>query len=335
MEVCERLIFMNILITGGAGFIGSHLCDKLLESGHRVICIDNFSTGNADNLKDASKFGSDMVFLKGDVNRHEELENVFKRHNISTVFHYAAVVGVRRTIEYPSAVLEDIEGIKNILELSFKYKIKKVIYASSSEVYGEPLEIPTREESNINPGLTYAAVKLIGERYFRAYFEKHNLRTCCLRLFNVYGPRQNASSYGFVVGILISRALRNEDIIIYGDGIQTRDFTYISDVVNSSEKALYSENCDGEVINIGTGARTTILSLAKTAIKLTNSRSKIKYLPRRENDILNRCAQINKMADILKYVPRYSLVEGLERSVEWYKTHANTVFYNQDKRPCL
>jgi UDP-glucuronate decarboxylase len=319
---------MNILITGGAGFIGSHLCDKLLESGHRVICIDNLSTGNMSNLDDARKFGGNMVFLEGDVNRREELANVFKYHSIDAVYHYAAVVGVKRTLEYPFAVMDDIEGIKNILELSLQYGIKKVVYSSSSEVYGEPLEIPTREDSYINPGLTYAAVKLIGERYCRAYFEKHNLRVSCLRLFNVYGPRQNSSLYGFVVGILISRAIKNEDMIIYGDGSQTRDFTYISDVVNSSERVLDVDNCGGEAINIGTGIRTSILSLTESIIKLTNSGSKIKYLPKRANDILHRCAEIKKMAGILGYIPQCDLKKGLEYSIKWYKVYNNANFKN-------
>lgn len=312
---------MNILVTGGAGFIGSHLCDALLKSGHKVIIIDNLSTGSLSNLDDARASCNSMVFLKGDVNCRQELENVFKCHNINAVFHCAAVVGVKRTRKYPFAVLDDIGGIKNILELSLKYRVNKVIYTSSSEVYGEPVEMPTSEESSISPSLTYAAVKLIGERYCRAYFEKNNLKVCCLRLFNVYGPRQNASSYGFVVGILISRALKDENIIIYGDGRQTRDFTYISDVVNSAKKALCVNGCDGEVINIGTGIRTGILSLAEAIIEITKSRSKVKFLPQRANDILNRCAEIKKMTDILGYVPQCRLMEGLRYSVEWYKAH--------------
>jgi UDP-glucose 4-epimerase len=208
--------------------------------------------------------------------------------------------------------LEDIEGIKNILNLSLKYKVKKVIYSSSSEVYGEALDIPTHEESNVNPGLTYAAVKLIGERYCRSYFDNHNLDVCCLRLFNVYGPRQDSSEYGFVVAIIIKRALENQDIIIYGDGSQTRDFTYISDVVNSSIKVLNKKSTGGELINIGTAKKTSIQSLAQLIISITKSNSKIKYFPERTNDILNRCAKIDKLQSILGYRPKYGLKEGLE-----------------------
>ena len=281
-----------------------------------------------DNLEYANQHGRSMLFIKGDINRYEDIENIFQYNSVDVVYHYAAVVGVKRTQEHPFAVLEDIEGIKNILSLSLKFKIKKLIYSSSSEVYGEAAEIPTCEDSYINPGLTYAAVKLIGEMYSRAYFERQNLKTCCLRLFNVYGPRQNASSYGFVVGILINHAIKNEDIILYGNGSQTRDFTYISDVVNSSERVLHTASCDGEIINIGTGIRTSILSLAMAVIKLTNSRSKIKYQPQRDNDILNRCAEIKKMVLILKYKPKYDLMEGLKSSVEWYRNRVNRSLEN-------
>lgn len=310
---------MNIMITGGAGFIGSHLCDKLLQSGHRVICVDTLLTGSMNNLDNAvSKYRNSIEFLKANVNLRDEMENIFKYRNIDAVFHYAAIVGVKRTMEHPFSVLDDIEGIKNILYLSFTHKVKKVIYSSSSEVYGEPIEIPTRENSYINPSLTYAAVKFIGERYFRAYFEKHNLKTCCLRFFNVFGPRQNASLYGFVVGILIRHAIGNEDIIIYGDGTQTRDFTYIADIVNSSEKVLYADTCDGEVINIGTGIRTSILLLAQDVIELTKSSSKIRHLPQRPSDVLHRCADIKKMKSLLRYVPQFTLKDGLKLSARWY-----------------
>jgi UDP-glucuronate decarboxylase len=312
---------MNILITGGAGFIGSHLCDKLLQSGNRVICLDNLSTGNTGNLENANKYADSMLFIKGDVNRYDDMKNIFKYHSIEAVYHYSAVVGVKRTKELPFAVLEDIEGIKNVLGLSDEFNVKKLIYASSSEVYGEAAEMPMSEDSYINPGLTYAAVKLIGERYSRAYFERQNLKTCCLRFFNVYGPRQNASSYGFVVGILINKAINNGTMVLYGDGSQTRDFTYITDAVNCSERALHAEHCNGEIINIGTGIRTSISALAAGIIKVTSSKSDIKYGPMRDNDVLNRCAEIKKMSDILKYKMQYCLKDGLERTVKWYKNH--------------
>ncbi len=309
---------MKILVTGGAGFIGSHLCDSLLASGHRVVCVDNLLTGSRENLERAFAYGSRMVFKKTDVNRYEDLRSVFRSFKPDVVYHYAAVVGIKRTMESPFAVLEDIEGIKHVLDLSLKHKVRKVIYSSSSEVYGEASALPMREDSYPEPGLTYAAVKLIGERCCMAYFKKHNLKTCCLRFFNIYGPRQNATPYGFVAAIMIMRALQNRDIVIYGDGAQTRDFTYISDAVRSSVRALGESAAAGEIINIGTGVRTSIKFLAESIIRITGSRSKIRYMPERMHDILNRCARIDKMQDILACVPEYSLLEGLKNSVEWY-----------------
>ncbi|MFA5369527.1 MAG: SDR family NAD(P)-dependent oxidoreductase [Candidatus Omnitrophota bacterium] len=325
---------MNILITGGAGFIGSYLCDRFLTLRHRVICIDNMLTGNSQNLLSARESGGEFIFINADVNRRDEIEDVFKSYDIDAVYHYAAVVGVRRTQEHPFAVLEDIDGIKNIMDLSLRYNVKKIIYASSSEVYGEPVEIPTHEKSCINPSLTYAAVKLVGERFCRAYYEKYGLRACSLRFFNVYGPRQNASSYGFVVGILIRRALMGEDIMIYGDGSQTRDFTYILDVVNSSEKALYAKGCDGEVVNIGTGVRTSILSLARAIIDITNSRSKIRFMSKRLNDVLNRCAEIDKMSRVLGYTPEFRLEQGLKIAAQWYKSCLRDWSHLENERAC-
>ncbi|MDD5503918.1 MAG: SDR family NAD(P)-dependent oxidoreductase [Candidatus Omnitrophica bacterium] len=320
---------MNILITGGAGFIGSHLCDRFLNLRHRVVCVDNMLTGSPKNLDSARETGGEFIFINANVNRRSEIEGVFKSYNIDAVYHYAAVVGVRRTQERPFSVLEDIDGIKNIMDLSLRHNVKKIIYASSSEVYGEPVEIPTHEKSCINPSLTYAAVKLIGERFCRAYYEKYGLRTCSLRFFNVYGPRQNASPYGFVVGILIKRALAGEDIAIYGDGSQTRDFTFIADVVNSSEKALFAKACDGEVINIGTGVRTSILSLARAIIEVTGSKANIRFTPKRLNDVLNRCAEINKMSRVLGYAPEFNLSRGLDESVQWYRTCGHSYFKNE------
>lgn len=312
---------MNILITGGAGFIGSHLCDKLLLLNHKIICVDNLSTGSLDNLSLAyNKYRDRIVFIKSNVCNYRDLEKIFKYYNIDIVYHCAAIIGVKRTLENPINVLKDIEGIKNVLNLSVKYKIKKVIYTSSSEIYGEPQKIPIPEESYINPKLTYGVVKLVGEKYCRSYYEKYNLKTCCVRLFNVYGPRQDGSDYGFVVARFIIQSLRNEDITIYGNGSSTRDFTYILDVVNCLIKILNLNSVDGEIINIGTGIRTSIITLAKTIIKLTNSKSKIKYLPQRNNDILNRCAKINKMKNILKYVHKYNLLCGLKKTIKWYRS---------------
>jgi UDP-glucose 4-epimerase len=197
----------KVLVTGGAGFIGSHLCETLLETGNEVVCVDNLSMGSSENIKN---FGSEnFKFVKGDVTVLNDLKRVFAENDFDFVFHEAAVVGVKRTLENPLSVLSDIEGFKNVLELSKESGVKKLIFSSSSEVYGNPVEIPEREDGHVNASFPYATVKLIGEQYCRAYYDIYGLKTTSLRFFNVYGPRQESTPYGFVVGIFIRQALQD------------------------------------------------------------------------------------------------------------------------------
>ncbi len=309
---------MNILVTGGAGFIGSHLCEALLKEGHRVLCLDNLYTGNLNNLSRAFNYNEKFRFAEADVNCFEELRKVFKSHKVDAVYHYAAVVGVKRTIEHPLAVLEDIKGIRNLLELSVKYGVKKFIYSSSSEVYGEPGKPVSSESDPLNPKLTYAVVKLSGEKYCEAYYRKKNLNTCCLRFFNVYGPRQNSSAYGFVIGILMENALNSNPAEIFGDGEQTRDFTYVEDAVAVSVRSLEKGTC-GEIINVGTGIRTSINELAEKINSVIGTEVTPEHLPPRPGDIRHRCADISRMRKLLGFSPRYTLEEGLRKTLTWYR----------------
>jgi len=309
----------TVLVTGGAGFIGSALCRKLIGFGVKVICFDNLSTGNIDNIKDCRK--RNFIFIKGDVNNFKDLKSVFDNHKIDYVFHYAALVGVKRTLIKPLEVLKDLEGIKNILELSRLTKVKKAVYASSSEVYGDPVEFPQREDSTpLNTRLPYALVKTAGEVYFKSYYEVFGLPTTSLRFFNVYGPRQDATPYGFVVAIFIKQALSNKNLTVFGDGSQTRDFTFIEDNLNASLQALRCRESDGQSINIGTGKETTILSLAKKIIKISGKPLKPVFLSARKvGDMRGRRPDISKMKNILKYKPKYSLDKGLRLTYLWYK----------------
>jgi UDP-glucose 4-epimerase len=308
------------LVTGGAGFVGSNLCERLLEKNHRVICLDNLSTGSKKSVE--SCFGNrNFSFVEADVRNELALEEVFRRVKINYIFHYAAVVGVRRTLEHPLKVLADIEGTRAVLNLARKYDVEKVIYASSSEVYGHPVEIPEREDGHVNAKLPYAVTKLMSEKYMEAYHQVYGMRTTSLRFFNIYGPRQDASAYGFVVGIFIRQALGKKKLTVYGDGTQTRDFTYIEDNIAATLAALASKKADGEIINIGTGKPTTIYDLASTIIDLTGKGKtlQIKYLPQRKNEIRHRFPDITKMKKILGYIPTYSLNEGLRKTIEWYR----------------
>lgn len=320
----EQLKDKVILVTGGAGFVGSNLIEKLLASGAFVICFDNLSTGKESNVKDFFE-NKNFVFVKGDVNDLNDLSAVFEKHKIDYVFHYAATVGVLRTVDNPIDVLRDIDGIKYIAELSHKNKVKKVVFSSSSEVYGEPLELPEKEDSPLNLKLPYATVKLIGEQYLKAYYQTHGLKCCLLRFFNVYGPKQDSSAYGFVAGTFVKNAIKNEPLTVFGDGSQTRDFVYIEDNINASILALLSDETDNQSINIGAGKPTTILDLANHVIKISgNTDLKINFLPlRKDGEIKHRFPDVTKMERLLKYKPRYSLDEGLKKTFEWYRSNLN------------
>ncbi len=306
----------KILITGGAGFIGSHLCENLLNNGDEVFCFDNLSTGKLDNI---SHLKNRMTFIKGDANSFADLESIFKSNKLSGVFHHAAIVGVRRTIESPIDVLNDVESARNILNLSLKYNKPKVVFASSSEVYGEPIEIPEAESGHVNPQMPYAVTKLYCEKLMESYWGKYKLPTCSLRFFNVYGPRQESSDYGFVIGIFIKRVLAGLQPLIYGDGTQTRDFVYINDNIAATVKALESQKTNGEVINIGTGRPTTVLDLAERIIDVCGRKKLgVKFIKSRD-DVKHRFPDISKMRNLLDFRPKYSLDEGLKKTIDWYK----------------
>jgi len=307
----------TILITGGAGFIGLNLCKKFLDLDMKVIVFDNLSTGKIKNITEFIPI-KNFKFIKGDANSFKDIKKIFDNYKIDYVFHYAAMVGVERTLKNPLGVFEDIDGIKYILELSQKHKIKKVVYSSSSEVYGEPTEIPEKEDSTpLNARLPYANVKAIGENYLKAYFNTYHLPTVSLRFFNVYGPKQ---SKDFVVSKFIRQAILQKPLIIFGNGKQTRDFVFIEDNIKASVKTLYTNKVDGHAINIGTGKAISIKNLAEKIIKITGSKSKITFLPpRKEGDMERRCPDITKMKKKLNYIPKHSIDNGLKVTYNWFK----------------
>lgn len=319
----QKIKNQTFLVTGGAGFIGSHLAVRLLELGGRVIVVDDFSVGKKENLKSVLR-NKDLKVIKADVNDFKAIKKVFEKNKIDYVFHYAAVVGVKRLEEQPMDILEDIEGIRHILNLSLQHKIKKIIYASSSEVYGEPLSLPEKEDGGYNPQDVYALVKLMGENLIQIYYEKYKLQGCALRLFNVYGPRQNSSAYGFVVGIFITQIINGKRPTVFGDGLQTRDFIFIEDNIEAAIRALLNKKTNGEVINIGRGRQITILDLAERIIRLSGKKLKPIFLPNRKIDIRYRCPDTKKMRRLLKFVPQHSLDKGLKETYDWYQENMNS-----------
>ena len=310
---------MNILITGGAGFIGSTLAEKLLEkSDNKILIIDDLSTGSKQKLP-STKTGN-FKFVKADANKYDQLASIMQAHSFDYVFHYAAVVGVKRTLENPINVLDDIEGIKHILELSRLTKVKRFFYASSSEVYGEPLRTPQSENSPLNTRLPYAAVKNIGECLCRAYNQEFGLNYTIFRIFNTYGPKQ---SEDFVLSRFVKKALNNEELIVYGDGSQTRTFCYVKDNVDAVTNALYQNKFINDVANIGNENEITIKKLAKKIIKITNSNSKILHKPARTlGDMKRRKPEISRMKKLL---PRRqtSLNDGIQKTIDYLNDKNN------------
>jgi nucleoside-diphosphate-sugar epimerase len=297
----------NILITGGAGFIPSSLADKLLQNpNYFVVLVDNFLTGKKENIPQHPN----CKFIHGDVNNFDDIAPIFSLYNFDYVFHYAAVVGVKRTLENPIMVLDDIYGIRNILDLSKRTGVTRVFYSSSSEVYGEPVHLPQHETiTPLNSRLPYAVVKNVGESYFRSYHQEYGLDYTIFRFFNTYGPKQSTD---FVMSRFIQLALSNQDITVYGDGSQTRTFCYIEDHLDACLKAMESDLVLNDVANIGNGKIVTILELAETIIRLTNSSSKIVHLPSlEEGDMTRRQPDIEKMSTLLER-PFTSLEDGIQ-----------------------
>jgi len=288
---------VNILITGGAGFIGSCLAERLADNPeNEIVVVDNLLTGNVHNL-DMEKY-SNITFIREDVNNYKELSDIFGRFNFDYVFHYAALVGVQRTLANPVMVLNDINGIKNILSLAKNTAVKKIFFSSSSEVYGEPVELPQNEHTTpLNSRLPYAIVKNVGEAFLKSYKKEYGIDYTIFRFFNTFGPKQ---SNDFVISKFIAKALRNEDITIYGDGSQTRTFCYIEDNVEACVNAYYENKFCNDVVNIGSDKEISILELANMVIQLTNSKSNITFLPPlTEGDMSRRNPDSRKMKELL------------------------------------
>ncbi|WP_405352488.1 NAD-dependent epimerase/dehydratase family protein [Nonlabens sp. Asnod3-H03] len=282
------------LITGVAGNVGSALAHYLLKKGHQVVGVDNLSTGSISKLPEYNNF----TFIKLDVNIYEELAEVMLSHKFDYVFHYAAMVGVQRTLDNPIKVLQDIDGIKNILRLSKNTGVQKVAYSSSSEVYGEPVSLPQIEdETPLNSKLPYAVVKNLGEAYFRSYHQEYGLDYTIFRFFNTYGPQQ---SKDFVIPKLLHQALHNEDITIYGDGLQSRTFCYIDDNIEASYRIFSDDSLKNEVFNIGSDLVYNIKELVDVILKVTGSNSQIIHLPAlEEGDMTRRQPDNSKMKAVL------------------------------------
>lgn len=301
----------NILITGGAGNVGGSLAAALArDSQNFVVVVDDLSTGDVSKLPAP---GPNWKFIKSDVNSLSDLTAIMVAHRFDYVFHYAAVVGVKRTLENPIKVLNDIQGIKNVLDLAKNTGVKRVFYSSSSEVYGEPVTFPQHEETTpLNSRLPYAVVKNVGESFFRSYQREYGLEYTVFRFFNTYGPKQ---SEDFVLPRFISAALRGEPLTLYGDGSQTRTFCFIDDNIEATSMTMLQDKAVNETVNIGNDRETSIRELAEIVISLTGSKSKIVHLPPLvEGDMTRRQPDLSRMKELLGR-PLLSLEDGIRRVI--------------------
>ncbi len=307
--------YSKILVTGGAGFVGSHIVDRLLKEGVEVTIIDNLSTGRRENISQHQN-RKDFHFTEGDIQNVDLERNAVD--DIDAVFHEAELVSVPRSVENPLLTNEvNVSGTLNLLKASADANVKRFIHASSSSVYGETETLPKHERLTTQPISPYAVSKLAAENYVKIYHKVYGLNTVCLRYFNVYGPRQTYGPYSGVITIFINRLLKNEPPIIYGDGEQTRDFTYIKDVVDANMLALTKKTAIGEVLNTATGTPTTINQLAAMLQQIMKTNLKPVYTKPRPGDIKHSYAEVTKAKKLLRYNPQISLKKGLNELIKW------------------
>ena len=310
-----KLKFNKALVTGGAGFIGSHLVDGLLSEGCQVTVLDNLSTGHIGNLEHIK---DRITFYQGDIRDQETLEKAAK--DCDVIFHQAAEVSVPRTVDNPvdSAMVNEM-GTLFVLESARKRNVRRVILASSCAVYGDDPVLPKHENMNPKPQSPYAVQKLSGEFYVRLYLDLYEIETVCLRYFNVYGPRQDPSSpYSGVISIFMNRACSKKAPVIYGDGNQFRDFVFVKDVVRFNLLAADADKASGKTFNVGTGRFVSINRLWERISHLAGFNIEPEYEPPRAGDIMESVASIDYAGKTLGFKPEYSLEKGLEEAFKWY-----------------
>ena len=306
----------HCVVTGGAGFIGSNLALELADQGAKVTVLDDMSTGQQGNLADLQEAG--VTFVRGSILDRELLKGCFK--DTDFVFHQAALPSVPRSVKEPLPANEvNITGTLYVLEAARQAGVKKVVYAASSSAYGETPTLPKVETIQPMPLSPYAVTKLASEHYCAVYTSVYGLATTSLRYFNVYGPRQDPTSqYAAVVPNFITAAAKGEAPVIYGDGEQSRDFTFVADAVQANLKAAISPKADGQVVNVATGVRVTVNELAAKIIQLVGAEVKPEHVDERAGDIRHSLADISQARELMGYEPQYSLDDGLKEAVRFF-----------------
>ena len=307
--------FNKALVTGGAGFIGSHIVDALVAEGCDVVVLDDLSSGSLSNLEHIK---NKITFYKGTIQDQKILMKASE--NCEVIFHQAAMVSVTKTVDNPvdSAFINDL-GTLFVLESARQNKVKRVVLASSSAVYGDDPLLPKHENMPLKPMSPYAVQKLTGELYARIYYDLYGLETVCLRYFNVYGPRQDPSSpYSGVISIFMTKAVSKKPPLIYGDGEQYRDFVFVKDVVKANLLAATEDDAAGQIFNIGTGKHVSINSLWDMISLFSGLKIEPEYIPSRPGDIIESVASIEKAKSALGFEPDYLFEKGLEIAFKWY-----------------
>lgn len=303
---------MKILVTGGAGFIGSNLVDALLEAGHDIVVVDNLSTGNRKNV------GEKARFYEVDITNTDDLEKVFSEVKPEVVFHLAAQISVEVSTNNPAMdVKVNVIGTLNLLDLAKKYSVKKFVYSSTGgAIYGDNAPRPTNEEAAAEPLTPYGIDKLCSEKFIRYFSQDGSFKYVIFRFSNVYGPRQNPDGEAGVVAILTSRMLQNKASVIYGDGEQTRDYVFVGDIVKGLILALTSEKSD--IYNLATGIETSVNTICEKLIKLTQTKTLPEHGPARVEQHASSLSS-EKIKRSLGWEASISLDEGLKKTVDWFR----------------
>jgi len=311
---------MDVLVTGGAGFIGSNTVRGLLDEGFGVRVLDNMSTGRRENLDEILE---KIEFVEGDLRDKEAVEKAVS--GVDYIIHEGALPSVPRSIDDPILSNEvNLSGTLNVLWAAKTEGVRRVVFASSSSIYGDTPTLPKVETMTPTPLSPYAVSKLSCEHYMRVFTAAYGLETVCLRYFNVYGPRQDpASEYAAVVPKFATAYLSGKPPTIFGDGEQTRDFTYIKDVVSVNIAALTAPKASGEIVNIAGGKRVSVNELAQIIADITGSDAKPNYEPERPGDVKHSLADVRLARDVLDFKPKYGLKEGLTETVEYFKNQAD------------
>lgn len=303
---------MKCLVTGGAGFIGSHLVELLTENGAEVRVFDNFSSGKRENLQ-----GLAVPIVEGDVCDEGGIQSALR--GVDTVFHLAALCSVARSIHDPAATHDvNVSGTLRLLDACRNAGVRRVVFASSSSIYGDSQTLPKREDMQPQPISPYAVSKLLGEYYCRMFWKVYGLETVCLRYFNVFGPRQDpGSEYAAVIPRFVHAALQGGRPIIYGDGTQTRDFTYVLDVARANMAVATQPRIAGEIINVACGERWSLLDILRSLGQILHQDLTPDFRSPRPGDVRHSHASIAKAERLFGFSPRVELEEGLKRTVEW------------------